>query len=292
MTRCKLRYMAKSLLNITSTNIIFIFYFNYKRNPRTKLISTIRERDCSCWQQCQWLEGVRRPCWGHEEWQWPGEDCPGDRSSSQPGTCPPHQYWEWSWRWRESPGPWSRCCQGPTSRCVPTPRTWGWRWWHWWRTPGVRCWTPWRRCRAHRIFWPGGNVRNNLEIGVEGEPTLGTTTTSSTFLLILGTVLTWHSYFPASLAVTYLIWKYPLSALSSNWGGLRALTFRVHRFSRALISEENLESEMNVSWSTVMMWLSAPLIQETDLILKNNSIHRQNSKDDIDVSLIWSIGGS
>ena len=159
MTSCKLRYMTKSLFNITSTNIIFIFYFNYKRKPRKKLISTIGWRDCSCWQPGQWLEGVRRPCWGHEEWRWRGWDCQDDRSSSQLGICPLHQCSEWNWRWMESPGPWSRWSQGPTSRCVPTPRTWGWRWWHWWRTPGVRCWTPSRRCRGHRIFWPGGNVR-------------------------------------------------------------------------------------------------------------------------------------
>ena len=64
--------MTKSLFNITSTNIIFIFYFDYKRKPRKKLISTIGWRDCSCWQPGQWLEGVRRPCWGHEEWRWRG----------------------------------------------------------------------------------------------------------------------------------------------------------------------------------------------------------------------------
>jgi len=29
--------------------------------------------------------------------------------------------------------------------------------------------------------------------------------------------------------------------------------------------EENLSSEMKVSWSTVMMWLSVPRIHDTDI---------------------------
>ena len=39
----------------------------------------------------------------------------------------------------------------------------------------------------------------------------------------------------------------------------------VQRLSGVLIREENLSSEMKVSWSTVMMWLSLPRIQATDL---------------------------
>ena len=40
---------------------------------------------------------------------------------------------------------------------------------------------------------------------------------------------------------------------------------RVQRLSGVLMREENLSSEMKVSWSTVMMWLSVPRIHDTDL---------------------------
>ena len=176
------------------------------RKPKVKPLECGLVRSVECLPgPARWLVGAPRPCWARGERRWRGGDCRGGRSSCPPGSGSLPRCGGWSWRWRASPAPWSHWCRAPACRCAPTPRTWGWRWWRWWRTPTGGSWTPSRRCRAPRIFWPG-TMTWWYPVQIR-RLTLGTTTTSSTFLLILGTVLTWHSYWPASWAVTYFIWN-------------------------------------------------------------------------------------
>lgn len=70
----------------------------------------------------------------------------------------------------------------------------------------------------------------------------GTTTSSWTNCDILGSVVTWHSYTPASLLWTYFIWRVHVSPLWSTW---------------------NLSSAMKVYRSTVKICESRLRIQDT-----------------------------
>ena len=121
-------------------------------------------------------------------------------------------------------------------------------------------------------------------------------------LLLLSDAHTWHSYWPASRADTYFIWNPSLNinlilpfdpSLQST--SVFRPTFRVQRLSFAFLRETKRSSEMNVSsstWSqrqqrqrwkrwkytlyenirplTVIMWLSLPRTQDTDLKKKTN----------------------
>ena len=60
------------------------------------------------------------------------------------------------------------------------------------------------------------------------------------------------------------------------------ITFRVQRLSSGLRRLENLWSEMKVSWSTVMMWLSTARIQDTDLT-PGTVIYRVDIRVDISI---------
>ena len=196
-------------LKIWILNIIRSGQLRYLHNKvlffQKPLFVIAKEQDPSWTQQTQrscflswcrwpvpWPGGAGRPCWGRGGWPWPGGGCRGDRSSCPPGGESRPRCWGWSWRWRASPGPWSHSSPAPAPRCAPTPRTWGSRWWRWSRTPAAGNCAPSHKCPAPRISSPG-NIHLDSDNNDTACLTLGTTTTSSTLLLSLGTVLTWHS---------------------------------------------------------------------------------------------------